>query len=147
MSGSSPNGPAPTGLSPVRRREILTALRQGSVPSGNLDVLAVGIDSFAPTIDDEIAAVAAGGSVFKAVRGEYGSGKTFFARWVEQRAIRQGLAVAEVQVSELETPLHKLETVYRRTTESLRTSAFAPSAFRSVIDAWLFEIENDAAAW
>ena len=146
MSGSSPNGPAPTGLSPVRRREILTALRQGSVPSGNLDVLAVGIDSFAPTIDDEIAAVAAGGSVFKAVRGEYGSGKTFFARWVEQRAIRQGLAVAEGQVSELETPLHKLETVYRRTTESLRTSAFAPSAFRSVIDAWLFEIENDAAA-
>lgn len=130
----------------MRRREILTALRQGSVPSGNLDVLAVGIDSFAPTIDDEIAAVAAGGSVFKAVRGEYGSGKTFFARWVEQRAIRQGLAVAEVQVSELETPLHKLETVYRRTTESLRTSAFAPSAFRSVIDAWLFEIENDAAA-
>jgi hypothetical protein len=130
----------------VRRREILTALRQGSVPSGNLDVLAVGIDTFAPTIDDEIAAVAAGGSVFKAVRGEYGSGKTFFARWVEQRAMRQGLAVAEVQVSELETPLHKLETVYRRTTESLRTSAFAPSAFRSVIDAWLFEIENDAAA-
>ena len=60
--------------------------------------------------------------------------------------MRQGLAVAEVQVSELETPLHKLETVYRRTTESLRTSAFAPSAFRSVIDAWLFEIENDAAA-
>lgn len=135
-----------SGLSPVRRREILTALRQGSVPSGNLDVLAVGIDRFAPTIDDELAAVAAGGSAFKAVRGEYGSGKTFFARWVQQRALRAGLAVAEVQVSELETPLHKLETVYRRTTESLRTNAFAPSAFRSVIDAWLFEIEQDAAA-
>ncbi|WP_435173659.1 BREX system ATP-binding protein BrxD [Gordonia hongkongensis] len=133
-------------LSPVRRREILTALRQGSVPSGNLDVLAVGIDTFAPTIDDELDAVAAGGSAFKAVRGEYGSGKTFFARWVQQRAMRKGLAVAEVQISELETPLHKLETVYRRTTESLRTSAFPPSAFRSVIDAWLFEIEEDAAA-
>lgn len=39
-----------TGLSPVRRREVLTALRQGSVPSGNLDVLAVGIDSFASTL-------------------------------------------------------------------------------------------------
>ncbi|WP_168702344.1 BREX system ATP-binding protein BrxD [Gordonia paraffinivorans] len=135
-----------TGLSPVRRREVLTALRQGSVPSGNLDVLAVGIDSFAPTIDEELATVAAGGSVFKAVRGEYGAGKTFFARWVQQRAMRQGFAVAEVQISELETPLHKLETVYRRTTESLRTSAFPPSAFRSVIDAWLFEVEEDAAA-
>ncbi|MGW0039721.1 BREX system ATP-binding protein BrxD [Gordonia sp. NPDC003376] len=133
-------------LSPVRRREILTALRQGSVPSGNLDVLAVGIDKFAATVDDELAAVAAGGSVFKAVRGEYGSGKTFFARWAQQRAMRQGFAVAEVQISELETPLHKLETVYRRTTESLHTSAFPPSAFRSVIDAWLFEIEEDASA-
>lgn len=115
-------------LSPVRRREVLTALRQGTVPpAGNLDVLAVGIDRFAPTVDEEIETVAAGGSAFKAVRGEYGSGKTFFARWVQQRAMRRGMAVAEVQISELETPpLHKLETVYRRTTESLHTAAFHP---------------------
>ncbi|MDV6292342.1 BREX system ATP-binding protein BrxD [Rhodococcus aetherivorans] len=135
-----------TTLSPVRRREILQALRQGTVPSGNLDVLAVGIDRFAPTVDDDLDAVAAGGSMFKAVRGEYGSGKTFFARWMQQRAMRRGLAVAEVQISELETPLHKLETVYRRTTESLRTAAFPPSAFRNVLDAWLFGVEEDAAA-
>ncbi|OLL18354.1 MULTISPECIES: BREX system ATP-binding protein BrxD [unclassified Rhodococcus (in: high G+C Gram-positive bacteria)] len=135
-----------TTLSPVRRREILQALRQGTVPSGNLDVLAVGIDRFAPTIDDDLDAVAAGGSMFKAVRGEYGSGKTFFARWMQQRAMRRSLAVAEVQISELETPLHKLETVYRRTTESLRTAAFPPSAFRNVLDAWLFGVEEDAAA-
>ena len=133
-------------LSPVRRREILQALRQGTVPSGNLDVLAVGIDRFAPTVAEDLEAVAAGGALFKAVRGEYGSGKTFFARWAQQQAMRRGLAVAEVQVSELETPLHKLETVYRRTTESLRTSAFAPSAFRSVLDAWLYGVEEDAAA-
>nr|WP_206038825.1 BREX system ATP-binding protein BrxD [Rhodococcus sp. 105337] len=132
-------------MSPVRRREILQALRQGTVPAGNLDVLAVGIDRFAPTVDDDLDAIAAGGSVFKAVRGEYGSGKTFFARWIQQRAMRRGLAVAEVQISELETPLHKLETVYRRTTESLRTAAFPPSAFRSVLDAWLFGVEEDAA--
>jgi len=50
-----------------------------------------------------------------------------------------------VQISELETPLHKLETVYRRICESLRTSAFPPSAFRPVVDAWLFGVEEDAA--
>ncbi len=59
--------------------------------------------------------------------------------------MRRGLAVAEVQISELETPLHKLETVYRRTIEELRTSAFAKSAFRPLIDAWLYGIEEDAA--
>lgn len=133
-------------LSPVRRREILQALRQGTVPSGNLDVLAVGIDKFSTTVAEDLEAVASGGAIFKAVRGEYGSGKTFYARWLQQQAMKRGLAVAEVQISELETPLHKLETVYRRTTESLRTSAFAPSAFRSVLDAWLYGIEEDAAA-
>lgn len=134
-----------TALSPVRRREILQSLRQGTVPDGNLDVLAVGIDRFATTIDEDLDAVASGGAIFKAVRGEYGSGKTFFSRWVEQRAMQRGLAVAEVQISELETPLHKLETVYRRTIEELRTSAFTKSAFRNVIDAWLYGIEEDAA--
>ncbi|BCN48388.1 ATP-binding protein [Prescottella equi] len=132
-------------LSPVRRRELLQSLRQGTVPDGNLDALAVGIDRFAATIDADLDAVVAGGSLFKAVRGEYGSGKTFFSRWVEQRAMRRGLAVAEVQISELETPLHKLETVYRRTIEELRTSAFEKSAFRPLIDAWLYGIEEDAA--
>lgn len=132
-------------LSPVRRRELLQSLRQGTVPDGNLDALAVGIDRFAATIDADLDTIAAGGSLFKAVRGEYGSGKTFFSRWVEQRAMRRGLAVAEVQISELETPLHKLETVYRRTIEELRTSAFAKSAFRPVIDAWLYGIDEDAA--
>ncbi|SFA56395.1 P-loop protein of unknown function [Rhodococcoides kroppenstedtii] len=132
-------------LSPVRRREILQALRQGTVPSGNLDVLAVGIDKFEATVNEELDAVSAGGSIFKAVRGEYGSGKTFYARWLQQQALKRGMAVAEVQISEVETPLHKLETVYRRTTESLRTSSFAPSAFRGVLDSWLYGIEEDAA--
>lgn len=133
-------------LSPVRRREVLQSLRQGTVPDGNLDVLAVGIDRFVAAVDDDLAAVTAGGAIFKAVRGEYGSGKTFYTRWVQQRAMARGLAVAEVQVSELETPLHKLETVYRRTIEELRTSAFAKSAFRNLVDAWLYGIEEDAAA-
>jgi len=136
----------PVSISPVRRREILDALRRGTVPAGSLDVLAVGLDRFIPTVDAELDAVAGGGAGFKAVRGEYGSGKTFFARWFEQRALARGFAVAEVQISELETPLHRLETVYRRVCESLRTQAFPPSAFRPVVDAWLFGVETDAAA-
>ena len=65
---------------------------------------------------------AAGRAVFKAVRGEYGSGKTFFARWLQERAKRAGFAASEVQISETETPLHRLETVYRRLIERLSTS-------------------------
>ncbi|MFR9779027.1 BREX system ATP-binding protein BrxD [Micromonospora sp. MS34] len=131
-------------LSTRRRQEVINALRRGTVPQNGLDVLAVGLDRFTPAVDAELAAVAAGGGGFKAVRGEYGSGKTFFARWLAERAKRQGMAVAEVQISETETPLHRLETVYRRICESLQTSEFPASALRAVLDAWLFLLDQEA---
>ena len=80
------------------------------------------------------------------MRGEYGAGKTFVTRYVAERALRRGFASAEVQISETETPLHKLETVYRRVGEALRTAAFPPSALRPVLDSWLFTLESDATA-
>src|SRR5215207_11194136 len=98
-------------VSPQRQREIVDALRRGTVPQRSLDTFAVGLDRFQDAIDRELDLVGAGGSVFKAVRGEYGSGKTFFARWLQERAKRLGMAAAEVQISETETPLHRLETV------------------------------------
>jgi hypothetical protein len=130
--------------SPRRRREVIDALRRGTVPVSGLDLLAVGLERFTPVADADLDAVAAGGSGFKAVRGEYGAGKTFFTRYLAERALRRGFAAAEVQVSETQTPLHRLETVYRRVTEALRTAAYPPSAFRPVLDSWLFTLESDA---
>lgn len=133
-------------VSALRRREVLGALRRGTVPESGLDLLAVGLGRFETALDEELNAVETGGAVFKAVRGEYGAGKTFFTRHLAERALRRGFATAEVQVSETQTPLHRLETVYRRITESLRTTSMAPSAFRPIIDAWLFTLEDEAIA-
>ena len=130
-------------LSPQRRLDILNAIRRGTVPQAGLDALAVGLDRFAATVDDELAQVEKGAAVFKAVRGDYGCGKTFFVRWLQERAIKRGFVTAEVQVSESETPLHKLETVYRRLIERLRSSECEQGAFRSIIDAWFFALEED----
>lgn len=130
-------------VSARRRREVIDALRRGTVPHNGLDLLAVGLDRFEAALDAELDGVTSGGAVFKAVRGEYGSGKTFFSRWLGERAKRRGMAVAEVQISETETPLHRLETVYRRVCESLQTAEFPPSAFRPVLDAWLFGLEAE----
>lgn len=132
--------------SPRRRREVIDALRRGTVPVHGLDQLAVGLERFTPAADADLDTVAGGGSAFKAVRGEYGSGKTFLTRYLAERALRRGFAAAEVQISETQTPLHRLETVYRRITEALRTAAYPPSAFRLVLDSWLFTLESDAAA-
>ncbi|MFF0622963.1 BREX system ATP-binding protein BrxD [Streptomyces sp. NPDC004296] len=130
-------------VSAARRREVIDALRRGTVPQSGLDLFAVGLDRFTPALDERISAIASGGASFHAIRGEYGSGKTFFARWLAERAKRSGLATSEVQISETETPLHKLETVYRRLTERLTTATEPASALRSVIDGWFYTLEEE----
>jgi hypothetical protein len=133
-------------LSPKRREEIIDALRRGTVPRSSLDAFAVGLGSFEGALDDELRKVSAGGSVFKAVRGEYGCGKTFFARWLADRARKLGFATSEVQVSETETPLHRLETVYRRLMERLSTADTPQGAWRKIVDGWFFALEEDVLA-
>lgn len=133
-------------ISPERRREIIAALRKGTVPQRGLDFLAVGLQRFENVISEELDDVAQGSAIFKAVRGEYGCGKTFFARWVQEYAKKKGFATAEVQISETETPLHRLETVYRRAMEQLSTPDCFLGAFRSVIDGWFYGLEEDVLA-
>lgn len=132
--------------SPQRRAEIISALRRGSVPERGLDTFAVGLDHLIPAVDGELRSVAGGGAQFKAIRGDYGTGKTFFARWLAERAKIAGFATSEVQISETETPLHRLETVYRRTVERLATTDVPQGALRTVLERWGFALEEDVLA-
>jgi hypothetical protein len=130
-------------VSPQRRVEILDALRRGTVPSQGLDALAVGLHRFEATFDEDLDRVTSGGAVFKAIRGEYGAGKTFITRWLAERAKARGLAAAEVQISETDTPPHRYQTIYRRLVEQLSTSSMRGGALRSVVDSWFFTLEED----
>jgi hypothetical protein len=51
-----------------------------------------------------------------------------------------------VQIAETETPLHRVETVYRRLMERLSTAAVASGALRSIVDGWFFALEQDVLA-
>jgi len=133
-------------ISQRRRQDILDALRRGTVPQYGLDALAVGLKPFEKAFDEELDKVASGGAVFKAIRGEYGSGKTFASRWLRERAHKRGFACAEVQISETETPLHRLETIYRRLMERLSTPDTASGAFRNIVESWFYTLEEDVLA-
>ncbi|GAA1754656.1 BREX system ATP-binding protein BrxD [Streptomonospora arabica] len=130
-------------VSAIRRDEVIDALRRGTVPRAGLDLFAVGMERFESEVQRGLGGAAAGGGSFKAVRGEYGSGKTFFTRWLAERAKRANFAVTEIQISETETPLHKLETVYRRLTERLATATQPPSALREIVDNWVYTLEEE----
>ena len=133
-------------ISPQRRTEILDALRRGTVPAHGLGTLAVGLERFQEAFDADLARAASGAGVFKAIRGEYGAGKTFVSRWLAERARDRGMAAAEVQVSETDTPLHRYQTVYRRLVEQLSTSTVRSGGLRSIVDSWFFTLEDEVLA-
>lgn len=135
-----------TALSPQRRQDIIDALRRGTVPYSGLGALAVGLDKFDDAFTSELDKVAMGSAQFKAIRGEYGSGKTFTIRWLREKALLQNFACSEVQISETETPLHRLETVYRRLMERLGIASTPVGAFRDIVQAWFYALEEDVLA-
>ena len=125
------------------RRDVIEALRRGTVPRRGLDLFAVGTDRFEVALREELERCQTGGAVFKAIRGDFGCGKSFTARWYQQQALDARFAVAEVQISENDTPLHHLETVYRRAMEGLRTSEWETGAFRAIVSEWLMRLEEE----
>lgn len=133
-------------LTPIRKREIIGALRNGTVPRRGLENFAVGLSRFDEAIDEELSRAALGEGVFKAIRGDYGTGKTFFARWVQHRAQQAGFATSEVQISATESPLHQLETIYRRAAEHLRTREWETGAFRALTDKWFYALDEQVQA-
>lgn len=130
----------------MNRREaedIIQALRSGLVPRSGLHHLATGMDALMRAIEQELDFVASGKGTAKWVRGEYGSGKTFATRLLCARARERGFATSEVQISINDTPLHHLETVYRRLIEKLETAADGAGAFQSIVDSWLYQVGDE----
>jgi hypothetical protein len=126
-------------------RQIIAALRTGVVPDRGLHHFAVGLDPLLAVVGQELEYVAEGGGrgLAKWLRGEYGSGKTFATRLICSRARAEGFATTEVQISVNDTPLHHLETVYRRMMERLTTDTDGAGAFGAVIDGWLFQLGEE----
>ncbi len=122
---------------------IINALRSGLVPAQGLEHFATGLEPLLDAVAQELDFVATGKGVSKWIRGEYGTGKTFAARYLCAKARQRGFATSEVQISINDTPLHHLETVYRRLIEHLETAADGPNAFQAVVDGWLYQIGDE----
>lgn len=122
---------------------IVNALRSGLVPSTGLDHFATGLDPLLDAVNEELSFVAGGKGLSKWIRGEYGTGKTFAARYLCAKARDRKFATSEVQISVNDTPLHHLETVYRRLIERLETAADGPNAFQAIVEAWLYQVGDE----
>ncbi len=119
---------------------IVNALRRGTVPADGLERIAVGLDVEEGVIARQLDFVAEGGGDLKFIRGDYGSGKTFFVARALEIAAGKGFVTAHVFVSP-NLPLSKTKTLYQQVCINLRTRE-TDHALKTVIDNWLFAIEE-----
>jgi hypothetical protein len=122
---------------------VVNALRSGLVPNQGLEHFATGLDPLISAVNEELDFVSAGKGLSKWIRGEYGTGKTFAARYLCAQARQRRFATSEVQISVNDTPLHHLEAVYRRLIERLETAADGPNAFQAIVEGWLYQIGDE----
>ncbi|MBL0197148.1 MAG: BREX system ATP-binding protein BrxD [Myxococcales bacterium] len=122
---------------------IVNALRSGLVPNQGLEHFATGLDTLVSAVNEELDFVSGGKGLSKWIRGEYGTGKTFAARYLCARARERKFATSEVQISINDTPLHHLEAVYRRLIERLETAADGPNAFQAIVEGWLYQVGDE----
>ncbi len=129
-----------TAMDPLISRDIVNALRSGTVPEAGLHHLAVGVEAEQAAILEQLDHVATGRGAYKFVRGAYGAGKTFLARLVLEDALARGFVVSEAVISP-DTPLYKLEQVYTRLISNLRTPS-QEHALRAILDRWIYRVED-----
>ena len=126
-----------------RRHEslnIINALRRGTVPADGLERIVVGLDMEESVISRQLDYVAEGGGDLKFIRGDFGSGKTFFVARALEIAGSKGFATAHIFVSS-SAPLSKPTALYQQICSHLKTSE-AEHALKTIVDNWIFAIEE-----
>lgn len=131
--------------------DIINALREGMVPSEGIEHIAVGLDDQIAAIESELAHVATRRGDYKAIRGEWGAGKTFLSKLALARAAAKGFATSHVTLSGQETRLFKLEEVYRAIVRGLVLPGVRRGALQQILERWIAQraravIETDGVA-
>ncbi|MGA2104637.1 BREX system ATP-binding protein BrxD [Methanoregula sp.] len=119
---------------------IINALRRGTVPADGLERIVVGLDVEESIISRQLDYVADGGGDLKFVRGDFGSGKTFFVARALEIAGSKGFATAHVFISP-SAPLSKPKALYQQICANLKTIE-AEHALKTIVDNWIFAIEE-----
>ena len=128
-------------------RDIVDALRNGTVPKSGLHEYAVGLEGHMEAVEDELDRIAGsrrnreGRGGIKFVRGGYGAGKTFFSHLLMERAFEKGFVVSNVVISR-DTPMHKLDEVYHEIVKNLGTPRERTGALRGLLNRWTHTVED-----
>lgn len=86
-------------IKPKERETIIQSLKSGVVPRIGLQHIQVGRSEELKSFVNDVSNISEGGTSFRFVIGEYGSGKTFFLSLVRSIALQKGLVTMNADLS------------------------------------------------
>ena len=133
-------------ISNERRREIIAALRKGTVPQRGLDFLAVGLRPFEPVIASELATWRKAGRCSKPCEAITAAARRSSVAGFRNTPRRKGSPSPRSRF-----PRRKLRFIGWRLFTAERWNSFprrtaSLGAFRSILDGWFYGLEEDVLA-
>lgn len=126
----------------LRARDIIQALRSGTVPRVGLREIAVGCDKIIGELHTQLDYVSQDRSEIKFIQGGYGAGKTFICSLFRQIALESKFCATTVVVSP-DIPLGQQHKIYAAIVDGLRTPEKHQScAFSDIMEYWLWRMHK-----
>lgn len=118
--------------------EIITALKNGNVPSKNVRDICIGRESETQEFKLLLDKIEDGKAITKFINGEYGSGKSFFLKVIEEMSFDENFVVSKITLSR-DVPFNKFEVVYRNIVGSLKCKT--GTSLEHIIERWLTRLQ------
>ncbi|MDR1820702.1 MAG: ATP-binding protein [Methanobrevibacter sp.] len=121
--------------------DILMALKNGNIPpKGTLD-LAMERDKEIQEFEKILSQIESGKAVVKFINGQFGAGKSFFLKVIEEMAYKNNFAVSWITLSN-EIPFNKFDVVYRNIAQNLKVKT--GEGLTHIMNRWIAGIKMKA---
>jgi len=117
---------------------ILTALKNGNVPSSGALEICMGRDDEIEEFEKLLENIRDGRSYTKFINGEFGAGKSFFLKVIEEMAFKKNFVVSWITLSN-EIPFNKFDVVYRNIAKNLKVKT--GKSLEHIIERWITNIK------
>lgn len=118
--------------------DIIMALKNGNVPASGAAEICIGRENEIEEFRYLLKKVDEGKAITKFINGEFGSGKSFFLKVIEEIAFEDNFVVAKVTLSR-DVPFNKFEIVYRNIAKSLKCKT--GTSLEHIIERWITKLK------
>jgi len=132
-----------TKISKAKALKIIKAAKKKEAFITEGEPAYVGRKKLLEEIDRELDEIEKGESIFKIVKGEYGSGKTHLLSVIREKAFNKNFIVSTINLSPKECTLNKIEKIYKKFIKNLRANKFRKSsALNYLLRKWSKEADS-----